>query len=173
MNIFLAGVHGVGKSFLASQVPQTVGMVWMSASKLIAEELAVPTWGVDKVVDDIGDNQKALVSAVRRRNISGTKLLLDGHFVLIDTEKKFTRLGPDVFESLNLSAVLLLEAPAAIIAERIYARDRREVSSEFLEEFLHEERKQAVLVTEALSLPLQILRQPQIEEFHSALARSL
>lgn len=45
MNIFVAGVHGVGKTFLASQLPKALGLMQTSASKLIKEERALPDWG--------------------------------------------------------------------------------------------------------------------------------
>jgi adenylate kinase len=42
MNIFVAGVHGVGKTYLASRLPPLMST---SASKLIREELATANWG--------------------------------------------------------------------------------------------------------------------------------
>ncbi|MGJ0483728.1 MAG: ATP-binding protein [Methylomicrobium sp.] len=132
MNIFIAGVHGVGKTYLASQLPATFGLIHTSASKLIKEELTMSNWGVDKRVNDVDVNQIALAAAVQRYNAAGTRLLLDGHFVLLNSEDNFLRLDIEVFNSLNLDGVVLLEADPNVIARRIFERDGREAKIDHL-----------------------------------------
>jgi adenylate kinase len=170
MNIFVAGVHGVGKTFLASQLPATFGLKHTSASKLIKEEQSMPEWGADKRVGDIDANQIALAAAVKRHNDAGTRLLLDGHFVLLDTEGEFSRLGVDVFNSLNLDAVILLEVGPATIAQRILERDARQVSEGHLIDFIALERAQAQLVCAHLGISLAILIEPSSDSFAGAVA---
>lgn len=92
MNIFVAGVHGVGKTYLASRLPSTLGLIHTSASKLIKEERAMPSWGVDKRVSDVDANQIALAAAVKRHNDAGVQLLLDGHFVLLNNNGRLSAL---------------------------------------------------------------------------------
>lgn len=72
-------------------------------------------------------NQIALANAVTRHNEAGTRLLLDGHFVLLDAQGEFSPLAANVFKALRLDGVLLLEADANTIATRIRERDSREV----------------------------------------------
>lgn len=165
MNIFVAGVHGVGKTYLAQQLPVDFGLVHTSASKLIKEERLIATWGTDKKVSDVDGNQLALAAAVRRHNQADVRLLLDGHFVLCDAEGQFVRLGVDVFEALNLDAVILLEAEPHTIAERILGRDGRDVSIEELQLFLDAERAQAKLVCEALGIALTVAAGPTAADF--------
>ena len=107
MNIFVAGVHGVGKTFLTSRLPADLGLRHTSASKLIKEEATLQTWGVDKRVGDIEGNQLALTAAVRRHNTAGERLLLDGHFVLLDTVGNFVEIPVEVFRALQFQAVVL------------------------------------------------------------------
>ena len=84
MNIFVAGIHGVGKTYLASHAASGSGMTHTSASKLIKEERGQATWSADKRVAEVDANQQALAKAIRRHNELGIKLLLDGHFVLLN-----------------------------------------------------------------------------------------
>lgn len=157
MNIFLAGIHGVGKTFLASQFPNDLGLMHTSASNLIREELAQPNWSVDKRVDDVHSNQIALAQAVRQHNDNGERLLIDGHFVLLDSAGNFVQLEVNVFRSLNLHAAVLLEAPSDIIAERIQLRDGRKVAVADVERFANAERSHAKTVCSSLRIDLVVL----------------
>lgn len=172
MNIFLAGIHGVGKTYLAERLPTRSGLLHTSASRLIKEERALPGWDADKHVSDVDENQIALAKAVRRYNESGKALLLDGHFVLLDKEGLFVLLGVEVFETLNLSAVVLVETPTEVAASRVRHRDGLDRSPEWLAEFTAKERAQAELVCGRLHLPLRILSSPSEGDFAAAVAAS-
>lgn len=170
MNIFVAGVHGVGKTYLASRLPEGVGLIHTSASRLIQEERTMPSWGADKRVSDVDANQLALAGAVRRHNDAGRRLLLDGHFVLLDGEGAFKRLDATVFRSLNLDGTVLVEADAPTIAARIRERDHRDVDLAHTVEFMAEERAQARAVCEMLGIALLILESPSADAFAEAIA---
>ncbi|KRB95791.1 hypothetical protein ASE11_18515 [Hydrogenophaga sp. Root209] len=168
MNIFVAGIHGVGKTYLANRLPAGIGLIHTSASKLIREERALHDWNIDKRVSDVDENQVALAAAVARHNANKTALLLDGHFVLLSQSDEFLPLGLNVFKSLNLSAVVLLEADPQEIANRVSSRDSLQREGGWLETFLAKERTHAELVCRELHLPLRILVSPNDEEFSSA-----
>lgn len=169
MNILVAGIHGVGKTYFASQVAAKIGMLQTSASKLIKEERASTNWNDDKRVSDVDGNQLALISAVRRFNGVGTRLLLDGHFVLLNADGGMTPLEPHIFESLGLSGVLLLEADPHIIIERVQDRDSVKNSLEHMIEFIQIERMQAQKVCAMIKIKLIVLSSPSIDEFTKAL----
>ena len=173
MNIFLAGIHGVGKTYLAERLPTGSGLLHTSASGLIKEERALPGWGADKHVSDVDENQIALAKAVRRYNASGTALLLDGHFVLLDKEGLFVLLGVEVFETLNLSAVVLIEAQPEVVASRVCQRDGLDRSPKWLAEFAAKERAQAEFVCGRLLLPMRILTSPKEGDFAAAVSASM
>lgn len=160
MNIFVAGVHGVGKTFLASRLPANLGLMHTSASKLIKEERATPNWSMDKRVSDVDGNQIALAAAVKRHNAAGMRLLLDGHFVLLNSKGEFSRLGTEVFKALNLDGVVLLEADLDTIAMRIRERDGHELDVGHTAEFVAAERAQAQMVCAELGITLRILNAP-------------
>lgn len=169
MNIFVAGIHGVGKTYLASRLPEGSALLHTSASKLIKEERALPDWNPDKRVSEVDENQVALANAVARHNANGTALLLDGHFVLLNTAGEFVQLGAEVFKTLNLSAVLLIEADPKVVEIRVQNRDDLRRDSEWLATFMRKERAQAEAVCGALDAPLRILVSPSITEFAAAI----
>jgi len=157
MNIFVAGIHGVGKTYLASRLPGNLGFLHTSASKLIREERALPEWNVDKTVSDIDANQLALAAAVRRHNQSGMALLLDGHFVLLDSEGRFVPLEVSVFESLSLRKVILIEEDLEVVAKRVGDRDALRRGNQWLADFISAERDHAAKICQSLALPLHVL----------------
>ncbi|MEO8389065.1 MAG: ATP-binding protein [Polaromonas sp.] len=173
MNIFVAGIHGVGKTYLASRLPAAMGLLHTSASKLIKEELALPEWNPDKRVTDVMQNQVALVKAVARHNSKGTALLLDGHFVLLNTDGEFVQLSAEVFKTLNLSAVLLVEADPKVVSVRVQGRDNLRRDSDWLATFMCNEREHTKAACSELNVPLRILMSPSEAEFASAVASLL
>lgn len=173
MNLFLAGIHGVGKTYLAARLPATLGLMHTSASQLIREERTCATWSKDKRVAQADENQAALVQAVRRHNGAGIRLLLDGHFVLLDTQGSYLPIGADVFASLDLCGVVLLEADPSVIVARTYVRDQIQHTRRDIEAFMAAERHQAQAVCGELGIPLTILIAPNFSAFVDAVRLSM
>lgn len=167
MTVFVAGVHGVGKSYLCEKYAQAHDVIHESASSLIRKEKNQLNWSTDKKVVNVDDNQVALAAAVRRISEQGHSLLLDGHFVLIDPNSEFIRLPLSVFKDLNLTGVILIEASPEIIASRLSSRDDSK-STVDTALFLEAERAHAELICETLNLTLEILFQPTQEIFTNA-----
>lgn len=171
MNIFLAGIHGVGKTYLSAQLPANLGLIHASASTLILEERALPNWGTDKLVADIDENQAVLIQAVKRHNDAGTRLILDGHFVLLNAQGKFSPLEVKLFSSLDLDGVVLLEAEPGVIVTRINERDRVPRDEGEIAAFMAEERRQARAVCGALNIQMVILMSPGPNQFADVVGR--
>lgn len=168
MNIFVAGVHGVGKTHLASRLSSDTGLMHTSASTLIKEERALPEWSLDKRVAEVNENQIALARAVARHNASGRALLLDGHFVLLGEDGLFIPLNVDVFQALNLKAILLIEVPPIVLVGRIAQRDELFRDPVWLADFMATERSHAEAVSGALNVPLKVLESPSDTDFANA-----
>lgn len=171
MNIFVGGIHGVGKTHLASRAAPSAGLFHTSASKLINEERTLSTWENDKRVTDVDANQRALAAAIRRHNDAGTRILLDGHFVLLGESGDLIQLATDVFDALNLRGVLLVETDPQIVAQRIAERDQRQVSNDHLRAFMEAEREQAHKVCAELNIPLTRLISPSQAEFSATICK--
>lgn len=171
--IFLAGVHGVGKGFLGAPVATSLGMTHCTASQLIRDEKGRATWGADKLVADVDDNQLALINAVNRCRESTHTMLLDGHFVLRSGAGELIRLDTDVFSNLRLSAVILLCDDAKVIAARLVCRDGVSTSSESVAELAAEEEVHARAVCCSLDIPLIVVNSPTEMQLMDAVVRLL
>lgn len=168
MTIFLAGSHGVGKTYLAERTAARLGVQHATASQLIREEIGRSTWTDDRRVHDAAGNQDALIMAVRRRNVALPRLLLDGHFVLRDSEGQLIRLGVDVFSRLQIEAALLIEAPNELVAARLARRHGQVDELASIQALAVAEREHAIHVCAALNLPLILLQSPTEDQFASA-----
>lgn len=169
MNILVAGIHGVGKSYLASQVAASLGLLHTSASKLIKDELGATTWTAGKVVADVAGNQIALARAVKKHNETGARLLIDGHFVLYGSETSLVEVPHESFRDLHLSGVILLDAPADVVQQRVLNRDGRLIAIPEIVRLADAERERARAVCTLLSLPLEILESPSDDELRAAI----
>lgn len=164
MTVFVAGVHGVGKSYFCREYANHFSVVHESASSLIRKERAHADWSADKKVSDIDENQVALQRAVQRITKTGESLLLDGHFVLINEQSEFVPIDISVFRCLDLSGVVLLEARSELVASRLKDRDS-ESSAVDVDLFIKAERVHAKKVCEDLGLTLHILDEPKFADF--------
>jgi adenylate kinase len=164
MVVFVAGVHGVGKTYLCERFAAETGIIHSSASSLIEGELKSANWKSNKLVSDIESNQIALKKAVNRLNANNSKLLIDGHFVLRDSTGILVNITEDIFKDLALSAIVLIECPSKTVSERLLTRDKN-TSTGDISEFLEAEKKRATYISTTLSIPLLILNQPSTQFF--------
>lgn len=167
MTVFVAGVHGVGKSYLCRLYAEKFSVIHESASGLIRKERAHADWSADKKAVDIDGNQVALQRAVHRFIAAGESLVLDGHFVLINEEAELVPVDISIFAHLGLSGVVLLEARPELIVSRLKSRDSVASAVE-IDLFIQAERAHAKLVCDALGVALKILREPDFPEFSKA-----
>jgi adenylate kinase len=169
--IFLAGVHGVGKGYLGSPVAKLLGLEHFTASQLIREEKGKATWGANKIVTEVDDNQLALVRAVKRKRDSEESILLDGHFVLRNTSGKFVRLNEDVFAGLELTGVILLTEKTEVIFDRLLNRDAITTSLAAISELAKCEYDHAHEICSNLKIPLCVLSSATIETLTEAVIK--
>jgi len=149
---FVAGIHGVGKSYFCKDVSRKLGIKHYSASeliKLIKSELVK----ANKKVSDIGGNQDVLITAIER-HVKETTILLDGHFCLFDSENKTQKIPLDVFNSLNPKAILVIQDDVKKILNRIADRDSLEHNEELFDELQVSEISHAKTVSECINIPL-------------------
>lgn len=171
MTIFVAGVHGVGKTFATKSACQKLGLVHATASQLIREERGQATWDSAKMVSEVDQNQAALISAVRRIRESGATLVIDGHFVLRRTPGTHERLPIDVFRALECSSVLLIRSPVPVLLERLHARQDMSWTDIELAEFGKAEDVHSAEVAGVLGIPLKTLNSPTSQEVEIWLER--
>lgn len=167
MVIFLAGAHGVGKTFLGKPVAESLGIKHVTASALIREELGSQSWQDNKYTSDVDKNQEALVAAVSRI-AKEAPLMLDGHFVLRNSEGVIVPLPVDVFNRLAIKSVILMESPSDVVALRLEKRGATPLLQK-IEEIAVEELKHAQYVSEQLNVPFFRLLSATDEQLRTAI----
>ena len=153
--IFLAGVHGVGKTTFAQKYIVPMGFEIRTASALIKS--ARGHVQKNKLVKDADKNQAILIDEFEKIRKFSSKIILDGHLVLMGKNKKLERIPINVFRSLKISQIILLEIDSGTIRKRLLKRDKSRMSLEKCEKFILEERSHAIDVSENLKIPLLII----------------
>jgi len=160
MTLFVGGVHAVGKTFVLKPVCEELGVRHATASQLIKEQRGLANWTVSRQVDDIDENQRALVAAVRRIEERGETVVLDGHFVLRRGINVHEKIGVETFAQLMVRGVILLEAPGATVADRLLQRGDTTWAPTEIENFAQKELEHAEAVCRYLKVPLVRLHLP-------------
>lgn len=152
--IFIAGVHGVGKTTLCSGIADSQGFIHKSASQLIREAKASAIARNSKAVTDIPGNQQLLIDAVSRINQSGQTLLLDGHLALLNSARKAEALPTKVFADLGIDGIVMIHDKPSSIVERLKQRDGDGIGFDEIKALQALENSRAKIVTGELGLPL-------------------
>ena len=154
--VFVAGIHGVGKSSMCARLAEAVGAAHLSSGALIRQSLmGTPESASEKPVGDVGKNQDALIAALSAQG--AREIILDGHFVLLKAAGTFADVPLATFAELAPVGVLLILDEAEAIATRLWARDGTRYDQSLLEELQRRENAAACEVTRAIGAPLRIL----------------
>ena len=83
--------------------------------------------------------------------------------MFIDNKGNIERVPLEVFETINPDMILLLEASSDTIRKRLIARDSKEYSLSFINDFLQEEKAYADEVANVLDIPFKICSQDEMD----------
>lgn len=153
--IFVAGVYGVGKSTMCRSLSERLNIDFCSAGDLISE-CNKETYGSNKKVKDKDNNQNVLAKCVEHKLKEKDSLILAGHFCILGNDDKPDILPEFVYEKIQISAVVLLEASVQTIIMHLEQRDGKIYSIDLIESFIMQERKQAEKISQKIQVPLII-----------------
>ena len=156
---FLGGLHGAGKSTLASALCSELPLEHHSASDLIRHYRPL---GPTKSVKDVRGNQDALILALEDFRARGAGILLDGHFALLHESGRAVPVPIDTFARIAPVALITLAIEPEEARTRLLARDTSAPSLQQLSELQDLELNHAEAVSEALALPLLLLDTPDL-----------
>lgn len=158
--IFVSGAHGVGKSKLCLKAETTLGIRNFSASKLIK---SFPK--NDKRTSAIDDNQETLLESIKKTKTIDSPLLLDGHFVLIDSENNIVRIPEKTFLRIAPSQIItIIDEPNEILA-RNRARGIMHLDKNIIEKLQKEELDYAQHIASLLCIPAISIKSGDDREF--------
>lgn len=156
--IFVAGIHGVGKTTGCKAVAEELGIPHYTASQVIRGEKASAVAEQSKLVADIDENQRLLIQGVSRL-IKGGRFLLDGHFTIRrESDGGIEAVHVDVFRQLRIEGIVIYTDAPSEIAKRIQRRDGILPPVGLLQSHQDAEIAHAKHVAAALSLPLAVLQ---------------
>lgn len=151
--ILLAGIYGVGKSTLGENLFQRRGIPFFSAGDLISH-VNGETYGANKVVADKVGNQNILAMQIERLLEQHDRILLAGHFCIVNKHGEVDCLPQDAFKNLHLDKIILLEADENQIMDHLRARDAKKYSPELVAALMRTEREMAYEVSAELNCPI-------------------
>lgn len=125
--VFVAGVHGVGKTTYCKELSKNLKLPHFSASDIIRSQKASAVQSNTKNVKDAGKNQDLLLQGIESLELTNKEIILDGHFVLLQNDD-IKHLPLSTYVGLQLKKIILLNDSPENIYKRITARD---VDSQF------------------------------------------
>lgn len=154
--IFVAGIHGSGKTTFCSSLSKAIGVPTYSASTLIKAFIKDQSWSEDKRARQIRENQHALISAVNAVKRLTPFFILDGHFVLLSSDGSATNIDSKVFDELQITGTILVQSAPEIVAERLTSRDRATWKIPLIVELMNTEREQAIKYCLSRGIPYKV-----------------
>ncbi|TLS68127.1 hypothetical protein FEF65_03785 [Mariprofundus erugo] len=152
--LFVGGIHGVGKSTICQKAFGPLGYQCETASSLIAAHGR--RIEKEKRVNDVSDNQTVLLQQLQSAKEQYCRLLLDGHFTLINSQGQIEPIETAVFEAMNPGRLILIKGDTEEISRRLAARDNKKWDASFLTKFQNAEEGHARYVAEKIQVPLLI-----------------
>jgi adenylate kinase len=151
--IFVGGVHGVGKTTFCAALGPVLSAEHVTASSLIRK---CRTLDSSKLVSTVQENQRALIEAYRELETTCGRVLLDGHFCLLNKTKEVERVPDAVFRGLSVDMFLMLIAPEEEVERRLSTRveSASGLDLETLRRLQAQEVQHAQGLAESLAIPL-------------------
>ena len=151
--LFLAGIYGVGKSTLGETLYQRQGIPFYSAGDLISQ-VNGEIYGANKVVADKVGNQDILAIQIDRLLKQYDRILLAGHFCIVNKHGEVDCLPQEAFKNLHLDKIILLEAEEEQVLDHLRVRDAKKYSPELVAALMQTEREMAYAVSAELNCPI-------------------
>ena len=153
---FVGGIFGAGKSTLCQTLAHLLPAEHLKASDLIGYT-PDPRDATGKATGEVLSNQDRLIAALDVRRRAGGIVLLDGHFCLLDNTYSVVPLPVRVFERINPSAMVLVEATDTEVVDRRAQRDGKQMDAGLVQRLLQSEREHSHAIAQALGVPLMLV----------------
>jgi len=127
--IFVAGVHGAGKTTFSRKLSEALGFQNFSAGNLIRAQRKQEE-AADKRVKDVDTNQDELAKALANLDLRAPYIVLDGHFCVLDTVGGICAIPLATDIGLKLKLVVILTDSPEQIRDQLLSRDGRAQSCE-------------------------------------------
>ncbi|MHA7099263.1 adenylate kinase [Roseivirga pacifica] len=154
--IFIGGIHGSGKGTICSRICSEISIEHYSASDILkwdeeSQDLQ------NKKVKDIPNTQIKLLRGLAGLVTNG-KVLLDGHFCLLNSASEIETIPYTIFSKINPTAIgVVLDDPSHIV-NRLKKRDSQNYPIDLLSRMQEVEYERAKEVSKLLKVPFCEIR---------------
>lgn len=155
--VFIGGVYGVGKTMLSKEISAKYKIPFYNASDLISKQIN-EDYQFAKGVSNVDSNQTLLIKEVTSLLKNHSKLILNGHFCVLDMQDNIISLSEDIFQFLNIEKIVLLESEISILKQNLENRNNQMFNEEMLHKLAVVERNTAISVSKRFNLPLTIIK---------------
>ncbi|EIB6518886.1 TPA: AAA family ATPase [Enterococcus faecalis] len=132
--ILLAGIHGVGKSTLLDQIEKVYPIEAYTISSLIKKaDQQIDT--SNKQTKEITENQNLWKKELKKIDSLSPKIILDGHFTLLNNTGEIVPLPFETFENVDIVGIVLKKEIPEVIQSRLFNRDNHAWELERIQEF--------------------------------------
>lgn len=153
--VFLAGIYGVGKSTFANILAKKLNIKSYSAGDLICEQNG-EIYGERKAVINKGENQKILVKCVNQILQNEPRIVLAGHFCILNRQNEIEDLPSNVYSQLQIEKIILLQASPDVILSHLKFRDGKEYPIELIHHLSKREYIRAFKIAKEIDVKLII-----------------
>jgi adenylate kinase len=167
--IFVAGVHGVGKTTCCHEIANRTELPHCSSSALIKAARTEAISTTAKAITDVPGNQELLVTAVLELLKTHSRVLLDGHFTLLNANGEIESIPENIFGRLRIDGIVLYRDDPIEIQKRLTVRDGGPPHEVALHQFAEE--NQANRVADLLHVELYILPAFDVQALHEIVSR--
>lgn len=150
--IFVGGIHGVGKGTLCKELAPKFDLEHLTASEVL-KWTEISSLKNKKVVN-ISSTQERLTSNLKKIINPDKKYFLDGHFVLLNSRNKPTKIEDSTFEAIQPMSIILVTSDPYIISERLNNRDSSIYDLQTLKKMQEMEIEHANHISRKLKIPL-------------------
>ena len=151
--IFVAGVHGVGKTSRCNKICSEFGFIYLNAGDIINSGKENINSDNDKRVVDVCDNQTILINGLRKY-ASKNKLLLDGHLTLIGHQYNIEKVPIQFLREINPTMIVLLINSPKEIVKNLKNRDSKNYDIDLITCQQQIESEYAEQVAKELNIPM-------------------
>ncbi|MCE9588134.1 MAG: AAA family ATPase [Verrucomicrobia bacterium] len=153
--LFVAGVHGVGKTTICSRVGKELFIPHFTASEIIKNESLENALVDSNLQKNTNANQEILIHGVHRKLVLiGQKLILDGHFTLLNDINEIVEISIEFFNRLSLDAIVVFHDLPHLISLRLRERDGVYVDEAHIKHHQENELHHANLIATSLQIPI-------------------
>ncbi len=154
--IFIGGIHGVGKTTLCNQILKEIDINHYSASALIKRSDKELINDKSKRVVNINKNQDKLIIAIDNYVDKTKAYLLDGHFCLLNSDQKITKVSEKVFKKISPTSIVIVYDNIKNIQYKNNNRDAINYDEKLLDDFQDKESVYSKYIAEKLKIPYMV-----------------